>query len=290
MAGIVFAGGCTVFPLLAVRYGLRLRGVLLSAAIALPFPIASLLLNEAPAAHRALGNQVWIAALSFIFAAAAVGLLLASLRDMTRRRLFLLVWYALALLAAMRLFWTASGRIVLLLAPAAAILTAMVLERRRVARGVCIAAVCCVGVLSLLLNAADREFANGHRDLARSTVERYAAEGRPVFFAAHWGWQYYAEKAGARSVSAQDDAGQWLTADAVVVQPFFSSGRGHLDRARPRLKLTRDDWHASSWPIRTIHPVRGACFYAHLLNGLVPYVPTTDAMEIVLIYEPAASP
>jgi len=88
-------------------------------------------------------------------------------------------------------------------APAAAILVAKALGRRSPRGGlVAAAAIAVAGVLlGGVIVKADADFAELGRVASRGLIAPHVAAGKTVWFAGHWGFQWYAEKAGARPLT-----------------------------------------------------------------------------------------
>ena len=88
-------------------------------------------------------------------------------------------------------------------APAAAILVARALASRppALARALLAATVVLGVALGVLILRADAAFAGLGRRAAAEMIAPQVAAGRNVWFAGHWGFQWYAEKAGARCLT-----------------------------------------------------------------------------------------
>jgi hypothetical protein len=89
-------------------------------------------------------------------------------------------------------------------------------------------------VLGLGLAAADIRWAVGYRTTAQRLASEWGASGRPVVFLGHWGWQYYAERAGFRPWDAR-----WREppAGAIVVVPRRADRQWLHPAAASRLRL-----------------------------------------------------
>jgi 4-amino-4-deoxy-L-arabinose transferase-like glycosyltransferase len=88
-------------------------------------------------------------------------------------------------------------------APTASILIgrALAARSRMLSRAILGATVVAGVVLGLLMIRADAEFAGLGRRAANELIAPQVAAGRTVWFAGHWGFQWYAEKAGARCLT-----------------------------------------------------------------------------------------
>jgi hypothetical protein len=72
-------------------------------------------------------------------------------------------------------------------------------------------------VLSVLLFVTDLRWAGCYPDAARAVASRYGRSGHPIDFLGHWGWQYYAERAGFR---AWDARRRFATDGTLIVIPL----------------------------------------------------------------------
>jgi Dolichyl-phosphate-mannose-protein mannosyltransferase len=109
--------------------------------------------------------------------------------------------------------------------------------------------------------AADREYADTYRELAtRAEDWKQRADGAPVWFVGHWGWLYYAERAGLRQLHA---GGRFPAPGELVVWPTHVDVGVpiYFDRAlRASLEPVEHIEVRGRWPLRTMSPY-GAGFY-----------------------------
>jgi len=119
--------------------------------------------------------------------------------------------------------------------------------------------------LALAVGAVDLAFANRARDAARRAAERARSAGQPLFFAGHWGFQWYLEQEGAKPL---DFAGTQIGAGALVAQPDwvrdFVPPPTHFAEVET-LALGRPRWLAS------ISHELAANFYASAGYGTLPF-------------------
>lgn len=123
------------------------------------------------------------------------------LADAVRRRdgaqLALLAWLLVALPAAIYVHLPA--KYLVASAPAAAILVARRLAEAPRLRTAVLAAAVALGLgLGVAILRADEVFAGLGREAARALIAPQVAAGRRVWYVGHWGFQWYAERAGAR--------------------------------------------------------------------------------------------
>jgi hypothetical protein len=145
-------------------------------------------------------------------------------RDLTRLALGLWLLVALAALPYPHL----PAKYLLASAPAAAILVAHqlgVAERAR-ARAL-LGVVCAAGIaLGIAILRADAAFAGLGRRAAAELIAPNVAAGHRVWFAGHWGFQWYAEKAGGRPLTLT--APHPVAGDLVVTSRNSEPGRAIL--------------------------------------------------------------
>jgi hypothetical protein len=119
-------------------------------------------------------------------------------------------------------------------------------SRRRLVRGVALAG----AVLGLLVQAIDIDNATAERDAVEQVADWLGANDptAPIWFVGHWGLQFYAERAGWRSVNpdhSQLSAGSWL------VIPTREVGCQRIDLPPQAVHVRRFD-RPSRWPLSTI--------------------------------------
>jgi hypothetical protein len=188
-------------------------------SLALPLGIPWLVLHPKRMARRpvlyvaaaaAVTALVMAKARQPILVGAAAGIGLAAIWDVLddarrrgdRTRLALGVW--LLVPAPIVLYQHLPPKYLVASAPAVAILLASELEQRTEAtRRRFAAAIICVGVgLGVLIVRADAQFADVGRIAVRELIAPNIAAGHRVWFDGHWGFQWYAEKAGATCMTA----------------------------------------------------------------------------------------
>ncbi len=96
-------------------------------------------------------------------------------------------------------------------------LVLLLLLRRTPRRGPLVAAIGLSAALGMALAVADGYWAACYPAMVRRFAAEWGATGRPVVFLGHWGWQYYAERAGFQPWDAR-----WRDppAGAIVILPL----------------------------------------------------------------------
>lgn len=163
---------------------------------------------------------------------AGVDALRVALRARDRDGLVLCAWLLLPLpvVAYMHL----APKYLVPCAPAVALLVARALEAAgsRRARAVRLATAASGTALALLIVAADARAAGLGRRAAAELIAPRARGGQRVWFAGHWGFHWYAERAGAFPLSARTRPGP---GDAVVGAPHLPGA--HFAARLPRKRL-----------------------------------------------------
>jgi 4-amino-4-deoxy-L-arabinose transferase-like glycosyltransferase len=213
--------------------------------------------------------------------AAVVWLALADARaTRSPESIVLLLWMLGVFVFATLLNWTVNMRSILLLLPAAAVLAARRIERRgtRIAPvwgGVAAAA---AATLALAVARADALLAGSARDAAHALVTEYRDAGREVWFQGHWGFQYYAERLGAKPLHG----GAPVPPGAIVLKPRNNSYLWRLDL--PVVARRRFDGPGGC---ATMDGDLGAGFYASTW-GPLPFVFGRASPELYAVHDAAA--
>jgi len=177
-------------PWIALRWRpiLRRYWVLLGSTVG-----AALLLRLA---HQA-DAPYWLVPVAGLGVAVLVDVLVDSVQRRDGMQLTLGLWLLLPLPTAIYLHLP--SKFLLASAPAAAILVARAMaERPRVGRGVMVVTVALGISLGVGILRADSAFSGFGRTAASTLIAPAVATGHRVWYVGHWGFQWYAEKAGAR--------------------------------------------------------------------------------------------
>jgi hypothetical protein len=221
-----------------------------------------------------------------------LGVLALALADARAARdaeaLALLAWVAGTFAFAAFLSWTVNGRGLLPLLPAVGILIARRIERRARAAGAepsrrrLVAGFAAAAALALATAWADARLAASAQLAAQTLVRDLVAAGGQVWYQGHWGFQFYAEREGARALDAR---GPRPAPGDVVVVPRNNSDLVPLPRqlfARER----RVDLAVPRW-ISTMNASSGAAFYSSTL-GPLPFAFGRAAPERYVVYRAKA--
>lgn len=231
LAGLAFTGGCMVMLLLAapLLWGKRtwiigLPTVAFLALLVLEMKKVGVvnIMNEGQVRWLLVGQLA-------LFAAAGIGLICLAAADLLAHRtstsLMLGLWVAGTLVFSCAVNWTVSGRNILPLLPATALLLTRRLERQgRLERPqtlVCLGGLLAgSAVVAMLAGWADYRLADSARIAAQTFQKELLPQAASVKFEGHWGFQYYMEQMGAKPLDREKLVGE---TNEVVVIPWGKS-------------------------------------------------------------------
>ena len=134
-----------------------------------------------------------------------------------------LLWFAAVLAACLILYYSGSARYTLPALPVVVLLTLRQLECR-IKEEYFLRNLVCLGVVltaaySLWISAGDYRFAGVYRQVAPELVAKYARPGRVVWITGEWGFRYYMNQAGARTLLQTSTGPQ---ADDIIIKPYVA--------------------------------------------------------------------
>ncbi len=202
---LAFGGGCLLLALPVLPWLWGRKGVMAGAAGAAAVGGLMAAMKKVGLFSVVHGGQVeWLFLLQMaLFVVGGAVVLALAVADARRNRtpesILLLLWVAGVLVFVCAINWTVSGRNMLPLAPAAALLIVRRLEFRQAGglRGFCWP----LGIslaIALAVGWADWELAGVARATAGSLNSKLAPRFDGVVFEGHWGFQYYMEQLGAK--------------------------------------------------------------------------------------------
>ena len=225
LTGLAFSGGClfsTIFFLRPRKWQFGLVAMIGIAVFLLLFqffvPVGAVL---------GLGQNIPLVRVEGgVFATIGAGILALTLADLLRNRdassLLLSLWILGTFTFVTFCNWSITGRTILPMAPAVAILLLRSWEgsaqtksvRFRYLRIILAASV------SLLITAADYRQAASAKDASVEFQKRFQAEPGTTWFESHWGFQYYMQQWGAKALNAADSE---IYSNDVLVLPANST-------------------------------------------------------------------
>ena len=184
--------------------------------------------------------------------------------------LVLAVWITEILVYVSCVNWSISARALLPALPALAIVALRALDRDGASigavRGAVIAALLVLSAgISIELAIADGEIARSAKRAGEILVLEQRSAGRRVWYQGHWGFQYYAQRAGATAM--EKDKRLVSSGDAVIVPMLNTNVIGVPEKEYRTLNTERHDLHV---PLTTLGRAANAGFYSSTL-GILPF-------------------
>jgi len=207
LTGLAFAGGC-LFTAIFFQPPRRWR-FWIAASIGLV--VCLLLFRFSVPLHSAWAvdqNRGFVQIEGGIFVAIGAGILALAVTDLVQHRdapsLLLFLWTFGTFSFTTFCNWSITGRTILPMLPAVAILLARRLQQGSQARSFFLrgAGIIPAAVGSLLITVADYRQAASARDAAREFQTRFKGESAATWFESHWGFQYYMQRWAARALDA----------------------------------------------------------------------------------------
>jgi len=252
LIGLSFAGGCTISALALAPLLWSRRQMATGAAV------SALATLSVAAGWVHLSTHVthwgWVEIQLAFFVAGGISLLALAGIDAWKNRnadsLFLAVWLLGTYVFAVYVNWTTNGRSLLPLIPAAGILIARRLEitPRAAPFAKFVVPLAASGILALWITCADAGWADSAKKAAELIHQKTRSESGTVWFAGHWGFQYYMQAYGAHSVDVSNFSSSFHAGDLVVlpknntnlfdIAPEFVTSREVIEVPMPRRAAT----------------------------------------------------
>ena len=250
----------------ALAWGFRLRvGLALFFAAFVPF-------------YTWVSGWSWPQTLLFAIFLSTGILILGSLIGSWRSRDFkepgwwiLLLWFGAALAACLVLYYSGSARYTLPALPVIVLLVVRELERR-IKEEYFLRNLLCLGVLltagySLLISVGDYRFAEAYREVAAELPAKYARPGRVIWITGEWGFRYYMNRAGARTL-LQTRTGP--DTDDIIIKPYVAMPWVTLYDSGEYTDLLEQRSVKIDYPVRLLDFDSHAGFYSTGW-GMLPY-------------------
>ncbi len=223
--GLIYVGGgaSAVAILAAMVMGWRSRAVIVASAIV--FGLAARRSFASPFGWQNIVSPGAGVAWPFyvqcgVFAAAGVAVVLLCWQGAWRMvhdgRLrncaLLVIWIGGVFVFATIVNWAINARSILPMLPAVCILAQCAVEERA-AVGKIVMAMIAAAVVAVVVTTADYQLAAADYQAARELT--HESDGKPMWFAGHWGFQYYMQEMGARPVDERKP--EYGAGDLVVI-------------------------------------------------------------------------
>ncbi len=183
---------------------------------------------------------------------------------------WMIAWIAWELVYAALLNWSVTERGLVTSASLVAILAASSAGEPRVsarARALIAGVPIVLALLvSFALNVADREIAESGERAALDLVAPFVRAGKTVWFQGHWGFQYYAQRRGAKPMEVGEAGRTNVARGDIVVIPMLNTNIAGVPRDEYTLLETRA-YPIDAW-ITTLGPTSAAGFYSSALGRL----------------------
>lgn len=277
LVGLAFTGGCIVIVIPFARLiwptKVLLAGAFTTASLVWLIysskSIGSYALPTEPGARLSLAIHFGLFIMSGISLAAI------SLGDFLHHKsaesALLVAWISGTFVFAAFINWTINGRSILPMVPAAGILVVRRMQlMKREAKGTRTRLVwmplAASAAIALSVTWGDYAHAESAREAADTIRGRYVEKGFTVWFQGHWGFQYYMEREGGRSIDVQKSR---LRPSDLIVSPENNTNLASLPEDFARV-LTIVEVPASGW-VTAMQPEKGAGFWAAVW-GPIPFV------------------
>jgi hypothetical protein len=176
---------------------------------------------------------------------------------------FLSFWFFGILLECLVLFYSGSVRYCLLSLPPVVLLWCRAMEEgegRIRLRGVLIwGAVALTALFGVLVSYADYSFAATYREAAQGIVREYAKPGRTIWVAGEWGFRYYMNRAGGRTLLRHDTSPK---EGDLIVKPYVAMPWVTLYDNERLVKLVEQRFPSRDSAIRVLDFLSHAGFYS----------------------------
>jgi 4-amino-4-deoxy-L-arabinose transferase-like glycosyltransferase len=288
---LCFSGGCLVPVAFCAPWLLRKRWIAFGffVAAATGFGIFSLkpttikAFEDASHFHGEMSAQIGLLC--------ALGMLVIwlPLADLRRRRdadsAFLALWLLGTAAFAGYVNWTCNGRSILPMAPVAGILLVRCIEDRfhhsRQTGSRWTWALIPALAVGWMVGWSDFQFAESARTAANRITEYSRKRNRPLWLQGHWGFQYYMEANGAKSMDFHNP--RLKRSDLLAIPNPKKSTATRIPPGEFAILLQSFDVPACSW-LTTLDPQAGAGFYASAY-GPMPFTFGSFPPELYILFE-----
>ena len=266
LTALSFAGGCcmtiALLVLLTARWWLAAAGAGVAACVGAILvwrnPFEKLMGGPAVSLLPALRFQMMIfCALGCVM---LIGLTVWWWRHRDAQTTMLLLWMWGTFAFAGFVNWSVNGRVILPMAPAAAILAARAVDERswRGARFSAAGALIFGGAVALAVCCADTSLARSSREMAMRMKQHSQIYAGQMWFQGHWGFQWYMQQLGFKPLNRSDT--QIKYAD-VIAWPMNNTNK--INNIPPQaLRLIQQDERGLMPWVSTMDATAGSGFYS----------------------------
>ncbi len=283
LTGLFFAGGCFLTLFFYAPVIMSKRALAFFLALFAGFFLMLYLIGSFATLAFVSGTDVrWLLlAQASLFAATGVGLLTLAVSDLAGKKdpaaILLFLWVIGTFVFSSFVNWSVNGRTMLPIAPALGIILMRRLDARGAGHMKRLAPLVPALLVVLIVGIGDYSLADSARQAGRDAVRKYSGAGAAVWFQGHWGFQYYAQENGGRTLDWERtrlEAGDLV----VVAVNNYDYDILPMDRFDIVDRLEYEVFPYSS----TLYPPDGANFYSSL-GGPLPYIFGTDYRETYIV-------
>ena len=283
LAALTFTGGCILTPVFVLPALMRRWWAAAASAIVACAVVAALALRGSRLTLFPTAVPWHQLVLAGVFSLATCAALFSVFGRDRRDAMGALLglWFVGIFAFTVFVSWTVAARFVLFAAPAVILISLRAVESAvssRVSVRWLAGALAAQLVVSLLLAVADYQTAGVYRDLA-DRIHRNPPQGR-IFFAAHWGLQYYMEAHGAEII---DEKGGEFRSGDLIVQPAICANEPLPAALKSRVAQLGEQRMETRLPLHLTHPAAHAGFYSHTF-GLLPYGFGPGWRDVITLY------
>jgi hypothetical protein len=287
-AGLLFTGGCFAaalfyYPLLwPRRVVFCAAGATLLLIFLLSFAgqIGTVAVRASDTDNIKWGFLVQIG----LMAAAGVNIIALVWADLVKHKnassALLALWVLGTFIFAAIINWSVNARSILPMAPAVGILLMRRIEQYKAKPGfAAIWLLLPAAAISLLVCWADYSWADTSRQAAKTIHKTFVSPYRTMWFQGHWGFQYYMESLGGKTI--QYDHQEFLAAGDIIVSPQNNTNLQQLSANAVFLAKTLK-FNQCRY-LATMNELLGAGFYSDAW-GPLPFVAETVEPEIYYVF------
>lgn len=272
LTGLFFAGGCFLTLFFFAPVILSKKALAVFIALFAAFFLMLYLMGSFVTLSFIIDGEArwWLMAQASLFAATGAGLITLAVSDLAGKRepaaILLFLWIIGTFVFSSFVNWSVNGRTMLPIAPALGIILMRRLDVKGARHMKKLIPLVPALIAALIVGAGDHSLASSARQAGRDLAQKHSDAGPAVWFQGHWGFQYYAQEGGGRTLDWEKTR---LEAGDLVVIAINNYDYDLLPMERFEIV---DEHEYEVFPYAsTLYPPDGANFYSSL-GGPLPYV------------------
>ncbi|PIV12181.1 MAG: hypothetical protein COW11_03620 [Candidatus Omnitrophica bacterium CG12_big_fil_rev_8_21_14_0_65_43_15] len=209
-------------------------------------------------------------------------------KNIKKDYLFLIGWVFFIIIFTGTIYFSAVKHILLLL-PAFLILFVVLIERfcARFVKIYLAVALIATFLCGISVSYADFMYADVYRDFAYKNALKYKNSSNTVWFAGHWGFQYYMESLGCKALTYDDNSPK--KGDVLIMPVLIAEHQWPCELLQKRLSLLDVYGYGLIFPIRTMNARKNFSFYTNIMLGYNPgflaYYFSSQNLEQFVVYK-----